>query len=484
MKKRTARYFKLLVFSIYINIFQCISTYSQQDSIFHYLEIASKNNPVLLQKFSEYQAALEKVPQVGSLPDPEFNAGIFLSPMELVMGKQVADLSLMQMFPWFGTLNAARDEMSLMAKAKYETFRDSKLQVFFDVQRNWYELLKNRENIRISEKNMEILRSLERIVIVKFKSTPIGNTNSSGGNVYGNNSSINSSAGSSGSAGMQGMGGNMGNSSGTTTSPPSSSGMQGGSMGTSSGSSSLSDLFIIQIEMNDLENNIALLKNQQNTIAARFNSYLNRSPESLINLPDTLIADSIVLNLSGVSDSMLSNNPMLDMIRFEQQSLEARKEMVTKMGYPMVGLGLNYSIINKNEMVTSPMNGKDMVMPMVSVSIPIYRKKYEAMKKEVDFMKTASQQNFEATVNNLQNEYYEALKMYEDAKRRVNLYMNQGGLAKQSLDIMTRSFSTSGSGLTDILQIRRQTNDYEFKQMEAVADLNISIAWLKRLGSI
>jgi len=50
--------------------------------------------------------------------------------MELVNGNQLADIRLMQMFPWFGVLKYAKDEMSLMAKAKFELFRDSKLQVF------------------------------------------------------------------------------------------------------------------------------------------------------------------------------------------------------------------------------------------------------------------------------------------------------------------------------------------------------------------
>ena len=63
---------------------------------------------------------MQKVPQVGSLPDPELSLGVFLSPMELVSGNQVADIRLMQMFPWFGVLKNAKDEMSLMANAKYE----------------------------------------------------------------------------------------------------------------------------------------------------------------------------------------------------------------------------------------------------------------------------------------------------------------------------------------------------------------------------
>ena len=154
---------------------------SQQypDSLLRYLEIAAKNNPAVLQKFSEYQASLQKIPQVGSLPDPELSAGVFLSPMELVSGNQVADLRLMQMFPWFGVLRYGKDEMSLMAKAKFELFRDAKLQVFYDVQRTWYELYKVQKDISISEKNIEILKLIERLALVRFKSASLENSGSS-----------------------------------------------------------------------------------------------------------------------------------------------------------------------------------------------------------------------------------------------------------------------------------------------------------------
>jgi hypothetical protein len=49
---------------------------------------------------------------------------------------------------------------------------------------------------------------------------------------------------------------------------------------------------------------------------------------------------------------------------------------------------------------------------------------------------------------------------------------------------MTKSFSVSGSGLSDILQIRQQMLNYEFKQVEAIVDNNTAVAWLKRLGNI
>jgi len=46
---------------------------------------------------------------------------------------------------------------------------------------------------------------------------------------------------------------------------------------------------------------------------------------------------------------------------------------------------------------------------------------------------------------------------------------------------MLKSFSTSSSGLTDVLRVRQQMLDYEFRQVEAVADYNTAIAWLNRL---
>ena len=228
----------------------------QTDSLFNYLEIAAKNNPTVLQKYAEYQAALQKIPQVGSLPDPDVTLGVFIKPMELIGGNQVADIRLMQMFPWFGVLKNAKDEMSLMAKAKYELFRDAKLQVFFDVQRTWYELHKVKQNIRISEKNIELLRTIERLAIVRFKAVPSGNSATTSNRISSLSPSSNSS---SGSTGMNSMGGNSGNTAGSVTNQATSP-MSGSPMGSSSGSSGLSDVYRIQIEMGELHSNIELLK--------------------------------------------------------------------------------------------------------------------------------------------------------------------------------------------------------------------------------
>ncbi|MDO9257459.1 MAG: TolC family protein [Bacteroidales bacterium] len=448
----------------------------QADSLYSYLEIATKKNPTVFQRFYEYEAALQKIPQVGSLPDPDISLGVFLSPMEQSGGNQLADIRLMQMFPWFGVLKSAKDEMNLMANAKYESLRDAKLQLTFDVQRSWYELHKIKQNIRISEKNIEILQTIERLAIVRFKAAPNGNGSSSSGRVQ---TPAPSQGATSGSSGMNTMGSSSGNVIGTAN--QAASPMPANSMVSSSASSGLTDVYRIQIEINEVQNSMELLKNQFSTLSAQFNSYLDRPPDAIVTVPDTLISDNFPLSQLALSDSALGKNPMLGMLQFEQQSLNARKQMVTRMGYPMVGLGVNYSVIGKSEMSASSMNGLDMIMPMVTATLPIYRRKYKSMQTEADLLKSANEQNYKATENELSTEYYQAMQLYQDAGRRTKLYRNQQLLASKSLDIMIKSFASSGTDLSDILRVRQQTLDYEYKQMEAIADTNISIAWLKRL---
>ncbi|MFZ0281151.1 MAG: TolC family protein [Bacteroidales bacterium] len=477
---KTSLYKKLLITFIALGSWVISDSQQYPDSLMKYLEIAAKNNPSVQQKFTEYQAALQKIPQVGSLPDPELSIGVFLQPMELISGSQVADMRLMQMFPWFGVLKYGKDEMSLMARSKFELFRDSKLQVYYDVQRAWYDLYKVQKDISISQKNIEILKIIERLALVRFKAAPSsGAASTSSGSGMSSGSSQKSISGN--ASGMQTMGGTQG-SIGSALNQTSSS-MQSDLMGPSSAGSGLADLYRIQIEMGELENTIAFLNNQERTVIAVFNSYLNRPPVSPVFTGEALTADSLGFSLSAVSDSILIKNPMLSMLTYERQSFEARKNMVTRMGYPMVGLGLNYSLISRSgSAIGMPeMNGKDMIMPMVTFTLPIYRKKYNAMIKEAELLETATSQNYQATANSLQNEYYQAIQLYQDAQRRIKQYENQYLLASKSFDLILKSFSASSSELTDVLRVRQQILEYELSQVGAVVDLNTAIAWLKRL---
>ena len=134
-----------------------------------YLTVAAENNPGLKAKFSDYMAAMEKVPQVGTLPDPNFAFGYFIQPVETRIGPQRANFNLMQSFPWFGLLGAKEDVAIDMAKAKYEDFENTKSNLFFEVKTAYYNYYFIEKAIEITEENMEILNIFKRLSLVKIE---------------------------------------------------------------------------------------------------------------------------------------------------------------------------------------------------------------------------------------------------------------------------------------------------------------------------
>ncbi|HSP11730.1 MAG TPA: TolC family protein, partial [Salegentibacter sp.] len=137
---------------------------TQSQELESYLRIAEENNPDLKASYSEFEANLERTPQVSSLPDPTLTASAF-GGMETLMGTEQANLQLMQMFPWFGTLRAKAQTADLMAEAKYQAYLVRRNEMFFEVKKMYAELYEIKETIDLKEENLEILDSYRELAM-------------------------------------------------------------------------------------------------------------------------------------------------------------------------------------------------------------------------------------------------------------------------------------------------------------------------------
>jgi outer membrane protein TolC len=244
-----------------------------------------------------------------------------------------------------------------------------------------------------------------------------------------------------------------------------------------SGKNDMVNLLRVQIEIHEFENRIALLQDQLTTDKVSFNRYLNRVPSSEVFTGDSLTEVPVPSDILTLADSLV-NHPMVKMYEAESEANAAKLAMVTRMGYPMVGLGLNYSVIQKRDGVPPMMNGNDMIMPMISVTLPIYRKKYKAMRHEAEFMRDAATVSAENVTNNLRVNFQETMQNLNDAGRRVKLYTEQALLTNKSVQLLITSFSADGTDFEEVLRMEQQLLDYQFKKVEAVVDKNTSISQL------
>lgn len=465
-----------------------LPAFSQQaDSLAWYLETAARNNPLVNSNFALYKASLEKIPQAGAYEDPELDIGIFVKPMETLSGKQIADFTLMQMFPWFGTRKAARNEAIEMSRMAYEQFREARNNLFYEVKSQWYQLCNLNEQYKNTQANLALLEQLEKLALNRY-SAPSANAPASTvtpitGNVVTPPASNGNSMDNMGGMGSSTQAAPQGSPAGNASVQGMASGPMGSSMGTGSSSGTMSDVLRIQIEKAELQNNLELIVSNRTAAEARFNALLNRRQDMRVAVPDSLRQLHLLIDDQAMTDSIITANPMLSMLEAEANAYRAKAEMDKKMSYPMFGIGLQYSLVGKsnNSMVMDNMNGMDMVMPMFKISIPIFRKKYQAQQKESRHYRQASELKYENTLNQLQSEYQTVKQQLADASRKIALYQKQQELSLSTWQLIVREFSAGTTSLTDVIQVERQLLDYRLKKSEAIAEYNTRIAGMEKL---
>ena len=481
---------------------------SAQHSLNDYLETAAGNNPSIMAAFHDYEAALQKIPQAGAYEDPRLDMGIFLKPMDIIDGRQIAQIQLMQMFPWFGVKKAARTEAQHMAEMSFERFREARDNLFLEIYVQWYVLNRLQQRLKNNREHIEWLKQLERLALRRFSSGGVtaadaaadaGGNPSMDGNTAGAASGINAQQASTG-GNMSGM--NTGNAKGMPSpSPSTANGMASmngtsGNMATAS-SGGLSEILRIQLEIAELENVSESILSEMTAEKARFNALLNRPSKNEITLPDTFALTPYRLDIDMTMQLITEQNPLAGMIREEVSVYGAKEEMSRKMGYPMFGIGLQYMLIGRRSGTTAAtgmngdmsgatgdgMNGKDMFMPMLSVSIPLFRGKYRAARKEAQFQQRAARARYDETINSLEAELYRTGYELDDAKRKITLYRKQAALARTACELLIQEFISGKSDLSAVIQVQRQLSDYRAKETEAIADHNTKVATIQKMIS-
>ena len=399
---------KILIISI---LFMAYNVVGQ--SINEYYTIAAENNPELKAKYKEFEAAMQKIPQVSSLPDPNLSMGYFISPVETRLGPQNMRFSLTQMFPWFGTLKAQKNAATLMAESKYQAFLNAKNQLYSQVATAYYplyELLKLKD---IEQENIKILESYKNIANAKFEN----------------------------------------------------------------GKGSLVDVLRVDIMIKDALTNLDILTKKEPALTSWLNSILNRKyNEKIVISKDLQIME---LPMEYRKDS-ITTNPILQELELKKQASEVAIEVARKQGLPKLGLGLDYVLVGKG-MNNFPDSGKDIIMPMVSVSLPIFRKKYNAATKEAKLMQESFSFQKEAYENKLNGTYYKLVFELEKERDLLKLYEGQVITLSKSLNLLFAYYSNANKDFEEVLRMQQELLKYQKMQLSSISTFYIKLAELDYL---
>lgn len=388
------------------------SILANAQSIDEYFKIAAENNPGLQAKYKSFEAAMERVAQVSSLPDPNLSFGYFISPVETRVGPQRARFSLTQMFPWFGTLKAQEDVATLMAEAKYQEFLDARNKLFYQVAAAYYPFYELERLVEIESENISILTSYKNIASVKFQN----------------------------------------------------------------GKGAMVDVLRVDIMLKDAATNLSILEQKKKPLETRFNKLLNRQEDETIIVHDSLYVENLPVTYRR--DSLFTSNPLLDELELKIKASEAQELAATKQGMPKIGVGLDYVIVGQRTDMSVPDNGQDVLMPMVTMSLPIFRGKYKAAQKEAQLMQESYELQKEDAVNRLTSTY--EMIWFEIQKQfyQIKLYEEQIITSQQSLNLLFTAYGNSGKDFEEVLRMQQQILKYQKMKATALSDYNIAIAEL------
>ncbi|MBD3660859.1 MAG: TolC family protein, partial [Arenibacter algicola] len=193
------------------------------------------------------------------------------------------------------------------------------------------------------------------------------------------------------------------------------------------------------------------------------------------------ITDNIVVEpvLSGYNkDAFIVDHPLMNSIDLKTKASEASERAAIKQGFPKLGLGLDYVMVGERTDMTLVDNGKDVLMPMLTVTLPIFRGKYKAAVKEAQLMQESYSFQKKEIANSLNSNYEMALFDIRQQTDLVSLFDEQIEESKQALNLLYTAYGNSGKDFEEVLRMQQQLLKYDKLKITALSQYRIAMAKL------
>lgn len=225
------------------------------------------------------------------------------------------------------------------------------------------------------------------------------------------------------------------------------------------------DVLKLQIRQNDLEQLIEVLKQQFLSQQTKLNTLLNRKKDIKIEVLDSLVMPN---SLESLSTSDLSLHP--ELLKYDKlyKSVEQSEILNQKEQKPMIGFGLDYVAVSERPNMSFSDNGKDVVMPMVSLSIPIFNKKYSSKTKQNKLKQEELLFDKQNRQNKLTSMLDVAVNERVAAKISFDTYTKNLERADNAEQILLKSYESGTINFNDVLDIQELQLKFQMKQVETI----------------
>ena len=246
------------------------------------------------------------------------------------------------------------------------------------------------------------------------------------------------------------------------------------------GSASAVDVLRLQMRQNDLAQQKESLEQVFNAEEVLFNNLLNREEDLSVEVVDSLfISESQAYERESVAEV---HPELLKFDKLYESVVEAEK-LNLKDAAPKLGFGVDYvSVAERTDMALAD-SGKDILMPMVSVSIPIFNSKYKSVTKQNELRQKELEAQKDQRLNLLQTRLEEAVSIRNSARMTANSFIENLEQAKDAEEILIKSYETGTIDFNDVLEIQELQLKFQIGLIESVKNYYMQAAVINYISN-
>ena len=231
------------------------------------------------------------------------------------------------------------------------------------------------------------------------------------------------------------------------------------------GKASAVDVLRLQIRQNELQQQKEVLEEEFTAEQTAFNNLLNR--ESMMTV-DVVPEMEIPQEDPFYDNEALALNP--ELLKYDKlyESVAQSELLNQRESLPMIGFGVDYLPVTERSDVDFSDNGKDVLMPMVSISIPIFNNRYKSISKQNELRQQEIETQREQRLNVLESAFAKAQSQRNQA--RIAYYTQERNLkqAQDAEEILVKNYETGTIDFNDVLDIQELQLKFQMNQIESV----------------
>ncbi|MGB5497944.1 MAG: TolC family protein, partial [Maribacter sp.] len=246
------------------------------------------------------------------------------------------------------------------------------------------------------------------------------------------------------------------------------------------GKASAVDVLRLQIRQNELDQLSKVLAQKYLTEQTVLNKLLNRDKTIAI---DVIKEFSVPIEDNILETGNLELHPELTKYDKLYQSVGQSELLNQKESNPMIGFGLDYVSVEERPDMDFSDNGKDILMPMVSLSIPIFNKSYKSQTKQNELRQFEIKAQKQQRLNKLEALLDRAVNDRVSARISHNTQSKNLKEAKDAEQILLKNYVTGTVDFNDVLDIQELQLKFQMNQIESVKDYYVQTTIINYLSN-